>query len=79
MAKYDIQVHTENCTGCQRCQLACSDLYTKTFNPSQARIRVTVSGAECAIDFTEDCIECGACSDECFFGVLEKKKKENEQ
>ena len=79
MEKYDIQVIAERCTGCLRCQLACSDVYTKAFNPSQARIRVVVSGADCSIHFTEECNECGVCVDQCFFNALEKAKKENDQ
>ena len=79
MSKYNIQVHTENCTGCLRCQLACSDLYTKAFNPVEALIRVVVSGADCSIHFTEACNECGVCADACFFSALEKSKKENDQ
>ena len=76
MGKYDIQVATESCTGCLRCQLACSDLYTKAFNPSTARIRVIVLGADCSIHFTEECNECGVCADHCFHGALHKMKRE---
>lgn len=79
MGKYDIQVATERCTGCLRCQLACSELYTKAFNPSRARIRVVVSGVDCSIHFTAECNECGVCVDQCFFNALEKSKKENDQ
>ncbi len=61
MAKYEIQAKTENCSGCLRCQLGCSDVYAKMFNPLAAHIRVNVSGAECSISFTEDCTECGVC------------------
>ena len=32
MGKYKIQAHEERCTRSLRCQLACSDLYTKVFN-----------------------------------------------
>ena len=76
MGNYDIQVYTESCTGCLRCQLACSDLYTKAFNPSTARIRVIVSAADCSILFTEECNECGVCVDHCFHGALHKMKRE---
>jgi len=76
MGNYDIQVFTERCTGCLRCQLACSDLYTKAFNPSAARIRVIMSGADCSILFTEECTECGVCVDHCFHGALQKTKRE---
>jgi ferredoxin len=78
MAKYEIQAYTENCTGCLRCQLGCSNLYTKAFNPPPvAYIRVNVSGANCSITFTEDCTECGVCADHCFYGGLQKELKES--
>ncbi len=77
MAKYEILVDTENCTGCLRCQLGCSDLYTKAFNPAAARIRVGVSGADCKIVFTAECTHCGVCADNCFYDALEKIPEEN--
>ena len=76
MAKYRINVATENCSGCLRCELACSDAYTKAFNPSRARIQVKMSGADCDVKFTEECIECGICADHCLYGALSKTKKE---
>jgi ferredoxin len=77
MSKYKIEVFEENCTGCLRCQLACSDVYTKRFNPSAARIAVIVVGPHCQIDFKEDCNDCGVCADDCFYGALEKTEKED--
>ena len=77
MLKYEILADTQNCTGCLRCQLACSDLYTRMFNPSAARIRVAVSGVDCSISFTADCTECGTCVDHCFYDALHKKPREN--
>jgi Fe-S-cluster-containing dehydrogenase component len=79
MERYKIHVATERCTGCLRCQLSCSDLYTKTFNPSQARIRVDVLGADCTIRFTEECNECGVCVDQCFYDALQKTKTETDK
>ena len=79
MSKYHIQVFPEKCTGCLRCQLGCSDVYTKTFNPSAAFIHVVVSAAECTIDFQENCNECGICVEHCFYGALEKTKREQEE
>lgn len=75
MANYDIQVAKEKCTGCLRCQLACSDLFTKVFNPSQAKITVVVSGADCSIHFSAECNQCGVCVDHCFFDALQKTEK----
>jgi len=75
MAKFQIDAVPANCAGCLRCELACSDTYTKSFNPSAARIRVVMSGEDCRIDFTEECIECGICVDQCFYGALSKSEK----
>lgn len=72
MGKYEIRATAENCTGCLRCQLGCSEFYTKVFNPSQACILVDTSGINYAISFTEECRECGVCADQCFYGALEK-------
>ncbi len=72
VAKYRILTEEENCTGCLRCQLACSDLYTKRFNPSAARIRILFSGVECSIRFTEECVECGVCAEHCLHGALDR-------
>jgi Pyruvate/2-oxoacid:ferredoxin oxidoreductase delta subunit len=69
-------VHPENCTGCRRCQLACSELYTKSFRPSAAYLTVDWDGEDCHITFTEECLACGICADECFFGALEKAPQE---
>ena len=79
MGKYEIQTSKAKCTGCLRCQLACSELYTKVFNPSQARIRVVISGADCSIRFEEDCNDCGICVDHCFFDALRKTKRESDK
>lgn len=75
MAKYELDIVPENCSGCLRCELACSDAHTKAFNPSVARIRVSMSGPQCTIHLTEDCVECGICADQCFYGALSKRKK----
>jgi ferredoxin len=77
MPKYEVRADTANCTGCLRCQLACSDLYTKAFNPAAARIRVDVKGVNCTISFTEECTQCGTCADHCFYDALHKKPREN--
>lgn len=77
MGKFKIDVAAERCTGCLRCQLACSDLYTKAFNPSSARIRVDLLGVNCSIGFTEECNECGVCVDHCFYDALQKTLRGN--
>lgn len=77
MPKYEIHVNTDNCTGCLRCQLGCSDLYARAFNPAAAYIRVEVSGADCTIAFTDECTQCGVCADNCHYDALEKELKES--
>lgn len=78
MAKYEINVASNECVGCLRCELACSDAHTKAFNLSAARIRVTMSDVRCTIDFSEECTACGICADHCFYGALSKTKKDGE-
>ena len=74
--KFQIEIIPESCTGCLRCQLACSDLYNKAFNPARARIRVEVSEEGCSIAFTDACNTCGVCVDHCFYEALRKVPEE---
>ncbi len=69
-------IDTRKCSGCLRCALACSEIFTKTFNPALSRIIVKVSGVECKIEFTDACNDCGICIDHCFYGALIKADKE---
>lgn len=75
MEKYRIVIDTEKCTGCLRCQLACSDAHIKIFNPSEAKIQVVFSCMAYSISFLPECDECGICVDHCFYGALKKSKK----
>ena len=79
MNKYAMQIITPNCTGCRRCQLACSQLYTGAFNPVNAHLSVEILGKACSVRFTDDCRECGVCADNCFYDALQKRAKENEK
>ncbi len=79
MEKFTIETDIDRCTGCLRCQLACSELYIQAFNPSEARIRVDMSGLNCSIRFTDECEECGVCADNCFYDALQKAEKEAEK
>jgi Fe-S-cluster-containing hydrogenase component 2 len=78
MTKYRIDVAPEQCSGCLRCELGCSDAHTKSFNPSASRIQVTMTGADCQITLTEDCVACGICADQCLYGALSKTKQEED-
>ncbi len=61
----------EKCTGCQICQLQCSNLYHEEFNVSKARIRIIKSPYNTQnIVFTEDCTHCGVCAKFCAYGAL---------
>ncbi|UCD85205.1 MAG: 4Fe-4S binding protein [Deltaproteobacteria bacterium] len=73
MEKFTIRVNPGSCTGCLLCQLACSEHYTGSFNPSAARVQVDVSGIDCSIRFTEECNGCGVCVDYCFYEALRKE------
>jgi Fe-S-cluster-containing dehydrogenase component len=75
MEKYEIHISTERCTGCLRCELACSDLYGKSFNPSLARIQVLISDEDWSIVLTEDCNGCGICADHCFYDAVQKSSR----
>ncbi|MCD6569757.1 MAG: hypothetical protein J7L53_03545 [Deltaproteobacteria bacterium] len=76
MNKFKIEATPERCTGCLICQLVCSEIYTKRFNPSMARIKVDILGVDCLISFTEECNECGVCVDHCLYGALKKIPRE---
>ncbi len=77
MSKFKIEAAPERCTGCLRCQLVCSEIYTKRFNPPMARIKVDISGVNCSISFTKGCNGCGICVDHCLYDALKKIPREN--
>ena len=69
LKKENISVDAERCTGCLNCQLICSLTYTKSFNPSLARIRIDTDSKEIA--FTEDCLKgCHLCTRYCVYGAI---------
>jgi ferredoxin len=72
VARYEIRFKQDLCTGCLRCGLACSDLYIGSFCPDRAYIQVEEGEAAYTVRFSEDCTECGACADSCFYEALEK-------
>lgn len=79
MKKFDININPDKCTGCLRCQLACSYLHTGVFNPPAARILISTADSDrsiSSITFTGECTGCGVCAEECLFGALEKRARE---
>lgn len=72
-----IAVYSELCSGCGYCQLACSFIKTKVFNPAQSYILLhRIDGKErYSISFTDDCDGCGFCARYCFYGVLRRVGK----
>ncbi len=74
MSRWEIQTNPDLCTGCMRCMLVCSWQYEKQFALAAARIQVSVADAEIIVSFLDDCVQCGLCADNCFYGALIKKE-----
>jgi formate hydrogenlyase subunit 6/NADH:ubiquinone oxidoreductase subunit I len=70
--KYDVTYAQQRCSGCLRCQLACSCAHVKGFQPSEAHIQIETWGLEYRAVFGADCVHCGLCADDCLFGALKK-------
>lgn len=79
MGRFEILTFPERCTGCFRCELACSELYTGAFNPAKAYIQVILNEVDCTVRFTEQCNECGVCADHCLYDALKKVPREKER
>jgi carbon-monoxide dehydrogenase iron sulfur subunit len=72
MINNKIKVIAEKCVGCRICQLTCSFLYYKSFNPSKSRIKVfEIYSLVPIIEFTRECVQCGECAKNCLYGALE--------
>jgi len=66
-----IITHEENCAGCMICQLRCSYIHYKEFNPSKAYISINLLEIFPKISFKEDCNKCGVCVSYCLYNALE--------
>ncbi|UCF96847.1 MAG: 4Fe-4S dicluster domain-containing protein [Spirochaetaceae bacterium] len=66
-----LRLKLKNCTGCQLCQLACSAVHEKAFNPQKARIKLiheyTDEGIRIA---SRHCIFCKKCEEACPVGAI---------
>jgi NAD-dependent dihydropyrimidine dehydrogenase PreA subunit len=70
-----IVVHEDKCTGCIICQLICSFINKKQFNPSLANLKIKNQyGLKPEITFLDDCIKCFQCAKHCLYGALEIKE-----
>lgn len=74
MTRYEIRYVEDRCTGCLRCQLACSELHTGAFRPEAALLRVVGGPAAWTLRIEEACNGCGLCADSCFYGALGKER-----
>jgi carbon-monoxide dehydrogenase iron sulfur subunit len=67
-----LALHPEKCTGCLRCELACSYMQTGTFQPSKSVIRVSpLEGYTSYAPYT--CTQCaeGWCMTACPVGAIQ--------
>ncbi|MHA1377050.1 MAG: 4Fe-4S dicluster domain-containing protein [Candidatus Helarchaeota archaeon] len=72
MQTNNIIIHEENCTGCLTCQLICSFIHKKIFNPADSYIIIEAKNDEKKIGFTSECNNCGVCAKYCLYKALEK-------
>src|SRR5947208_15784479 len=66
-----LRIHPEKCTGCLRCELACSYMQTGTFRPAKSVIRVSrFEGHTSYAPYT--CTQCaeGWCMTACPVGAI---------
>ena len=72
-----IEVNAENCSGCKMCQLICSFIYTRKFNPLKSRIVIEEPNTTepFSITFTDECNDCGFCVRYCFYDALKIKEQ----
>ena len=70
-----VLITVEKCSGCLNCQLICSLIFEKSFNPDAARIIVTGGPGNRDIYFTDECTECNLCVKHCVYGTLQEEKE----
>ncbi|MFC1914517.1 4Fe-4S dicluster domain-containing protein [Chloroflexota bacterium] len=77
MEARDIVVHPDSCVRCYRCQLECSFLRTRMFNPEEAFIKIDWNWVndKPSISFTDDCDNCGVCVRACIYECLTLREK----
>ena len=70
----------ERCRGCQICQLICSFVHEKVFNPTKAAIHIErlAGETEFGVTLTPQCDSCGVCVRYCLYGALSREALDNE-
>ena len=69
----EITADASKCTGCRRCQLACSQRRTREYNYSKANIDIEEDDYSVKrIKFADDCDLCGLCIRYCEYGALKR-------
>lgn len=72
----EIIIDPSKCSRCFMCQLACSFILNKVFNPSESKILISWDhDGDCRIAFKEDCKKCGLCARYCIYGALSLAKE----
>jgi Fe-S-cluster-containing hydrogenase component 2 len=72
VCKLEIMAFPDNCTGCLRCMLSCSESHAARFSLPDSRVRVELKGNKCTITFLESCTRCALCAESCLYGALRK-------
>ena len=66
-----IEIEEEKCTGCLICELWCSYINYKIFNPSKANLKIENRyDLTPKIIFLDTCKKCGQCAQHCLYGAL---------
>ena len=73
--KARVVAEAEKCHGCQICQLICSFVHEKAFNPTKAAIHVErlAGETEFGVTLTPQCNNCGVCVQYCLYGALSRE------
>jgi Fe-S-cluster-containing hydrogenase component 2 len=73
--KARIKANWERCRGCQLCQLICSFVHEKVFNPTKAAILIErlAGDTEFGVTFSPRCVRCGSCIQYCLYGALSRE------